>query len=220
MRRRNRAGPSGAAGLDLPVECHQNGRKLRRRIGVGHAASNGPPVADGGVTDPLDGSGEERIGPSDQLGTFYISVAGHGAHPDAGTVGDEVELADRVDIHEVGRIRQTEVEQRHQALSTGKDLGLIAQLGQLGHGFIHRRHPHVLERRRLHGFPAPKRSLPMPPPLLIDEPNWDGSLRCSPVWYPSRTGQGSPASGSSTSHEASMLTVVACARYESSLCHL
>ena len=117
---------------------------------MGHAASDGPPVADGGVADPLDGGDQERIGPSDQLGPFYISVAGHGAHPDAGTVGDEVELADRVDIHQVGRIRQTEVEQRHQALSAGEDLGLVAQLGQLGHGLIHRRHPHVLERRRLH----------------------------------------------------------------------
>src|SRR6185312_11683267 len=50
---------------------------------------------------------------------------------------------------------QAQIEHRHQRLTAGKDARLLAMLGEQRQNLVDRIRPHIVERSRLHRWPAP-----------------------------------------------------------------
>src|ERR1700733_8893925 len=57
---------------------------------------------------------------------------------------------DEVQIHEMGRVRETQLHQRDEALSARQQLGVITKLGQHGCSLSQRTGAMIVKRSRIH----------------------------------------------------------------------
>src|SRR5205807_9514590 len=107
----------------------------------------------------------------DGVAVLDLDVAGERPDPQLAVLdGDEVELFDRVDVHQGARLGEPEAHQRDQAVAAGQHLGVLAEaLQQLG-GLLNGGCPLVLESSWDHAF--------APPPLAEVEDRPRASLIC------------------------------------------
>ena len=68
---------------------------------------------------------------------------------------DALQLGDTVEVDEVRETGEAERQQRHQALTAGEDLGLVAVVGEQADGLGDGLRRVVLERRWLHAILPP-----------------------------------------------------------------
>src|SRR6266508_86182 len=139
---------------DRSVQCREDRRVLGRWIGVGEAAPDGPAGADRQVPHEGGRFGQERQPPPYDGRELDGALAGHGAQADYAVLFPDVRQArDRVQVDERGGPAQAEVEERHQALPPGQELGLAAVTREKRHRVLDGRGGVVVEGYRLHGCP-------------------------------------------------------------------
>src|SRR2546426_11439216 len=99
------------------------------------------PVPDLEVADPGHRVGEERNAAGDERALLHGPLSSHGTDGHAAVVRPYVrELADAVDVDQPPRCGKAHVEDRHQALSTGEEPGVLAVAGKLRQRLLGRSH--------------------------------------------------------------------------------
>src|SRR5262249_15116565 len=122
-----------------------------RRIGVGEAAADGPPVADLDVAHLRHRVREQRTPLADQRRVLHRALTGHRTDRQMVIVGpDPVQARNLVHVDEVRRPHETKVQEWYQALAPGQDLRLLAVSLEDAQGFLERGRQQVIEPRRLH----------------------------------------------------------------------
>ena len=93
---------------------------------MGQAAAYGAAVANHAVRHQTHRRDQKRAPAGGELGIFDIRLAGERLDRDA-TIPliDAVQVRNPVDIDEMGRPRESEVEQRDQRLAAGQDLRVL-----------------------------------------------------------------------------------------------
>src|SRR5262245_42334538 len=118
---------------------------------MGDRAPDGAARPDGKMTYPprgLDEQGQPRRGQGRELDG---PLSGHGPEGEMAVVLAQVgERADAVEIDEGGRAAETAVQERHQALPTGQDLGVPAVAGEETEGFVDGGGSVIVEPGRFH----------------------------------------------------------------------
>ena len=142
---------AGAAHDQVGVERGGNGGQLGGRVGVGQAAADGAAIADLRMADQRQGLGEQRVALLHQGRALGRALANH--RPDGQAAIGRLDLADLVegvDVDQVGGAGQAQVEQGHEALAAGEDLGLVAVLAEQRQRLGHALRGVVLERWWFH----------------------------------------------------------------------
>src|SRR4051794_2421602 len=157
LRRRHLALAARAGDDDRRVEQHGDHAPLGRGVGVGDRAAERAARADGVVADPARGARQELVA-GHELGVAQqldLAVAREGADAQRVAVAHHVaQVGDAGDVDERGRADEAEVHHRHEALTAGEDLGVLAELGQALERVLDALHPVVLERGGLHDAKA------------------------------------------------------------------
>ena len=132
---RDAAPPGGRERLDLRVEGQRDGRVLGGGVGVGDRAADRAAVADLEVTDQRGGPGQQRDRGADlrRRRRRRRAVVPPPMQSESPSRSMPLQLVDPGDVDEVVEERQAQGEHRHQTLTTGEELRVVAELGeQLG----------------------------------------------------------------------------------------
>ena len=133
-----------AAGRD------QEAGELGRGIGMGDAASDGPPVADRDMGDVVENLADQRIGRVRPCMGLQLAVPRHRADADGPALHcDPLERRDLAQIDQPAGGRKAEIHRRDQALPAGERArGLIG--GERRHRRLDGLGRDVVEQRGLH----------------------------------------------------------------------
>src|SRR5262249_2508601 len=103
------------------------------------------------MSDPARRLLQERQAPGDDRRELDRAPPRHRAEPNLAVLLANVrKRRDPVEIDERGRPRQPEVQERHQALTSGKNLGVAAVAAERRHRLVESLRRVVLEFRRFH----------------------------------------------------------------------
>ena len=115
------------------------------------AAANRPAVADSEVPDFSSSTRQKRLGCASFIRDFELTMSGQGADAeravftlDERQVGKPVQVDERIDLG------HAQVEQRHEALPAGKELGAFTPLGKESERLLDRAWAGVGEFGRFH----------------------------------------------------------------------
>ena len=106
---------------------------------MGQAAADRASIPDLDVADLGHRVSQERTVLAHQSGGFHRPLTGHGPDGQVAVVDpDAVEPGDLVEVHQVCRPREPEVEERDEALPAGQHLRLLAVLAQYAERLLDR----------------------------------------------------------------------------------
>ena len=110
---------------DRGVDGDEDGRPVRRRVGVGDGAADRAPVADLRVADEGRRLLEHRVVVADDRVLVDLPMGRPGADAQV-VVGldDGVHAVDVAQVDEQGRLREPELDQGDEAVAAGEELGL------------------------------------------------------------------------------------------------
>ena len=149
---RHRTATALPAERQLGLQRHHHRRQLGGGIGVRQAPAHGAAMTDRQVADQATGLGDDRQLPPDRAGPLERVLSRQRADGQTRVHRPDVrQLGDAVHVDQDLGLGEPEVQERHQALSPGQDLGAIPMLGEQGHGFVGGAGRLVLEGRRFHG---------------------------------------------------------------------
>ena len=139
--------------FERSVEGGGHRRVLGRRIGVGERTSDRAPISDLEVAD----HGRDEREQGHRLGHHGVvlddGVTGRGPDEQRSVLTlDALQLPDASDVHEMLEPGQAHRQHRHQALTSGDDLGSVTEVLQQRHRLSGGGGHVVLEGRRFHTF--------------------------------------------------------------------
>ena len=109
------------SGDDLRVERQHRRGVAGGGVVVGERSADGPPVAHQRIADPAGERGERRDSLPDRRGDRHRRVPGHRPDGEGGGLdGDAGQAADRGEIHQIRRRRETVLHHRDQAHPAGE----------------------------------------------------------------------------------------------------
>jgi len=130
---------------------HEGGRPdLGRRIGVGEASPDRPPITDPDVADVADGFGQQRAVLADDGVLQQRAVPGERPQSEQGTLDLGRSRAGWIDVDQHAGPDDPQVQHRHEALAPCDDLRVLAMLDQPLDGLVVARSTYVLERSSDH----------------------------------------------------------------------
>jgi hypothetical protein len=128
------------------------------RVAVGEVAADCRQISHDRIRDDLRGVVKEGVAGPHDLRFLEIGLTGQRADPQK-PVGfsNARQPGDRVDVDEMGRVGETELHQRDEALASREDFGVLAELRQQRGCLADRARGVVLEGSRNHRW-SPSRS--------------------------------------------------------------
>ena len=148
--RGDRAGAGRGLQVDGGAEQDEHRGYVGARVGVGDVAADRAAVADLGVADVAGGLGEHRAVRGENVGSRDLGVGGQRADPDrAARLGDALEFIETADVDDDGRLRESQLHHRDQAVAAGHQLRVLVLLQQ-AEGFIDRSGAAVIELGWVH----------------------------------------------------------------------
>jgi hypothetical protein len=117
---------SPGARNDATAKREQHGGQLRGGIGVGKVAAYRPSVSDHAMRDQPHGGAQQRAEARHDLGVLYGRLAGErlDRNPMVSLV-DPVEAGNPVDVDDVCRPSEAEVQERNERLATSENLRVL-----------------------------------------------------------------------------------------------
>jgi hypothetical protein len=128
LRGRDRALPARPGGDHVAAQRDDRRRPVTLRVGVAQRAHQGAAVADDRVGDERCRRGHRGLPVGEEVGVLEVDVPAQGADPDRAVGVDAVvgEPGQPVDVDEQVRVREAQLEHRHQALPAGEHLAVRA----------------------------------------------------------------------------------------------
>ncbi len=144
-----------AAAHERGAQRLEHSGPVRARIRVRARAADRAPVADLGVTDAARSVAHDRVG-GRQPGVLEDAAVRRAAAdpPLPAVVGDPVEPAHRLDVHQQRRLREPELDQGQEAVAPGQDLCLPLAIRQDAQRFVQVARTDVLELAGDHALPT------------------------------------------------------------------
>ena len=138
-------------GVQTAAEREHDRRHFGSRIGMRKIAADGAAIADLRMRDDRQRFGDERQFDLRHRIALEAAIARQRADAQAiAAIPDAGKLFQRIDVDQHGRLRQTEVHGRHQALPAGQEARLVAMFGLQRQGLLERAGSDVAERRGFH----------------------------------------------------------------------